>query len=191
MDILTILAIIILAIAFLIIITQKEFRKVKIVFWPSVTAVFITAVIKSIFLYSGWANNSFTRSFLPPYNSINYFLLYSGFKFFFPYFLSLAVASLFIFWMKSANRKRGNIFFEKEEPYLAGLGIFLSGHPGWMIYLLTVVFCYLIIHLFQRLKRIKNKRVPLYHLWIPVGLFVILINAFWLSRCSWWLLLKL
>jgi hypothetical protein len=41
------------------------------------------------------------------------------------------------------------------------------------------------------LKGIKNKRVPLYHLWIPAGLFVILINAFWLSRCSWWLSLKL
>jgi hypothetical protein len=175
----------------LAVIFGKGIKKIKIVFWISAAAVFTTAAVLSVYLYSVWQANGFTRSFLPPHTPINYFLLYSGFKFFFPYFLSLAVALLFIFWMKAANRKHEGNFFEEEEPYLAGLGIFLSGHPGWMIYLLAIVFCYLIIHLFQRLKGIKNKRVPLYYLWIPVGLFVILINAFWLSRCSWWLLLKM
>ena len=169
----------------------KKRLPTRAAFWFSTAVVFFTGVGLSLNLHSAWQANGFTRSFLPPYTPITYFLLYSGFKFFFPYVLSLVVALLFIFWMKSANRKRGDVFFEKEEPYLAGLGIFLSGHPGWMIYLLAVVFCYLIIHLFQRLKGIKNKRVPLYHLWIPAGLFVILINAFWLSHCSWWLLLKL
>ena len=183
-------ALVILALVEAAILIKKRLPT-RAAFWFSTAVVFFTGVGLSLNLHSAWQANGFTRSFLPPYNSINYFLLYSGFKFFFPYFLSLAVALLFILWMKAANRKRGDIFFEKEEPYLAGLGIFLSGHPGWMIYLLTVVFCYLIIHLFQRLKGIKNKRVPLYYLWIPAGLFVILINAFWLSRCSWWLLLKL
>lgn len=135
--------------------------------------------------------NVFTRNFLPPVTPFSYFFLYTGFKFFAPYLLSLAVALIFISAMLLLNRRGDGKFFEKDEPWLAGLAIFLSGYPGWLIYLPILLAVYLLAHLFERIWERRNRRISLYHLWIPVGLFVILINVFWLSRCFWWLKLKM
>jgi hypothetical protein len=160
-------------------------------FWVSVAIIFLTGIIFSVRVYLSWLRDEIGRYLLPPHQPIFYFLFYSGFRFFIPYALSLIIALIFVLAMNLLNRRGEEKFFEKEEPWLAGLAIFLSGHPGWLIYLSILLVVYLFAHFFERIRGRKDKRISLYHLWIPVGLFVILINVFWLSRCFWWLKLKI
>lgn len=153
--------------------------------------VFGYAVFLSYNQFIIWLTNPLSKYLLPPYQSINYFLFYVFGKFFATSLLSLFIGLFFFGVVGRLNKKYDGRFFEVEEPYLAGLGIFLSGHPGWLVYLAVLISFYLLLHLGRRLKGERNARVPLYHLWIPTALFVILINEFWLSRAFWWGLLKM
>jgi hypothetical protein len=166
-------------------------RNAKALFFATALLIFARLSFLTNRQFEIWQDDPLSKYLLPPYSPLNYLLLRSGFIFFFPYLLSLATALIFIFWMRHANQKHGGKFFEDEEPYLAGLGIFLSGHPGWLVYLTILIFFYSSLHLVRRLKGGKNIRISLYHLWIPAALFVILVNEFWLSRAFWWGLLKM
>ncbi|MBZ1348722.1 MAG: hypothetical protein KY053_00570, partial [Candidatus Liptonbacteria bacterium] len=94
--------------------------------------------------------------------------------------------------------KGGDRFFDEIEPYLCFVAIFLLGHPGWIFYILSLIILYLIMHLFYYFKGLvlsksggtQNIRIPLYNLWLPLALFVLLMNHFLLSRFFFWDLLS-
>lgn len=146
--------------------------------------------------YVIWENAAPSKYFLPPYADVNYFLQYVGFRIFGPYLISLTFAFMLLFSMKVLNKKYEEKFFYPEEPYAAGLAIFLTGHPGWLFYFIGLVLAYLLIHIFSFFydKIIARSgsgeiRISLRHWWIPMAIVAIIISR-WLIDLDLWRLLK-
>lgn len=143
--------------------------------------------------YQVWSMGGLTRFLLPDYHpGSNYFLFYSLTRIFAPHLISLGLAIVFLLVLRGINNKHNRQFFEDEEPYLAATSLFLSGHPGWIFYLVFLVGFYLLWHLLSRLgRRGRSERLPLYHLWANAGVVTVLMAHFWLSHTSFWSLLKI
>lgn len=164
---------------------------IKLIFLASIIIVFSLGSYFSFQQYKSWQDDSLAKFLLPPHQGIDYFVSYSLVHFFAPYLISLIIALLFMRTATIFNRRRGEVFFEKEEPYLAAISFFLVGHPGWLIYLIVLILIYLLIHASRFVIRRQSERLPLYHLWAPTTVFVILLNEYWLSSTQWWPLLSL
>jgi len=96
-----------------------------------------------------------------------------------------------LFSAKALNKKYQERFFEPEEPYFGALAIFLSAHPGWIFYAIAVILIYLLVHILLSLVACRlSLRLSLYHLWLPVAIFVIIIQR-WLELLPLWSLLKI
>ncbi|NCO44857.1 hypothetical protein GW888_02165 [Candidatus Wolfebacteria bacterium] len=162
----------------------------------AISLIFSFFVFQSFQQYWVWAGNELSKNLLPPYQSANYFIFYVFTRFFAPYLISLAAALVFLFLTKILNKKYGERFFEPEEFYLGASAIFLSGHPGWLFYVVFLLAIYVLIQLFSTAKssilnsKFSPVRVSLYWLWIPTAIFVILIQR-WLELLPIWQILKL
>lgn len=165
-------------------------RYAKAVFLITIVLVFVLDALRAFGQYKRWLADPLAKFLIPPYQDIGYFALYSFTHFFAPYLFSLLIALLFLAIILMINRKKGGIFFEREEPYLAALPLFLTGHPGWLIYLIVLLGIYLLLHLVNYLKGAAGDRLPLYHLWALTAFFVILLNEYWLAKTNWWTLLS-
>ena len=165
----------------------------KLIFIFAVAGLFLYGVYLSFVQYEAMISSGLSKFLLPPYQGISYFLIYiAGARIFGPYVLSFLASLLFMWAAKRYNKKFDERFFEKEEIYLGALSIFLVNHPGWIIYFPTLITLYMFIQLYNRFVRRKvDERIPLYHLWVPTAIFVILINEYWLSNMAFWLLLKI
>ena len=149
----------------------------------SVAAVFLFVGYWSFAQYLAWLPGETTRYLLPPYQSINYFLLYVGARFFGPYILSLA-ASLVAFYLASWwNRRHENSLFYDEELYFIALSIFLVGHPYWIAYALIMTVSAALVIGFRHLVLHKTDKFSLYYFWFPVAALVILITG-WLQNIN-------
>jgi hypothetical protein len=180
---------------------RRFFNKHKhlsfVAFYFSLAVIFILLFYQSYQQYQFWLENETAKYFLPPYQNINYFIFFIFARFFAPYLISLAVAFLFLFSAKRLNKKYGERFFEPEEPYLGALALFLTAWPGALFYFIGLILIYLIIQIFimfyyKFFVRVSPRevRVGLRYLWIPVGIFVILIEK-WLQILPLWQMLKL
>jgi len=99
-------------------------------------------------------------------------------------FLVSFAAALGIFALaKYINKKRGEIFMEREEIYLGGLGTFLVGYPAFFFYIILVL---LLSSLISFLFLPRGERLPLYHFWMPTAIVVLLTAQFWAENQSWW-----
>jgi len=171
-------------------------RIYKYFFLVAISLIFSFFVFQSFQQYWVWAGNELSKNLLPPYQSANYFIFYVFTRFFAPYLISLAAALVFLFLTKILNKKYGERFFEPEEFYLGASAIFLSGHPGWLFYVVFLLAIYVLIQLFSTAKssilnsKFSPVRVSLYWLWIPTAIFVILIQR-WLELLPIWQILKL
>lgn len=161
-------------------------KSAKAIFVFSIAAVFLVSLYYSFDLYSVWKTNPVTAAMLPPSTHINYFLFYVFMWAFAPYVVSLVAALVFLSAFKISNKKSGEKYFETEEPWMAGTAIFLCGHPGWLVYMVSLIVIYLLMHLFFRAKNQSRKRgslsdrLPLYRLWIPIAIIAILACELWL-----------
>ncbi|MEX2033369.1 MAG: hypothetical protein WD889_02300 [Candidatus Colwellbacteria bacterium] len=164
-------------------------KHIRLIFLASVIIIFSLIGYAAVRQYLFWLQDPLARFLLPPYQNFNYFALYALARFFGPYLISLGLALLFLQAAKIINRRRGELLFEQEEPYLAAASIFLTGHPGWLIYSILLLVIYLLLHLVSRLRGAKDIRLPLYRLWAPIAFFVILLNTYWFSQTGWWQLL--
>ncbi len=64
-------------------------------------------------------------------------------------------------------------------------------HNAFTLFVALVGF-YILIHLYRQfVQSKKDERIPLYRLWVPTAIFVILINEYWLSQMAFWSLLKI
>lgn len=135
--------------------------------------------------YQAWRHDGFAQFFLPPARSGGYFLFYVGSRFFAPYGISLAVALLFLIAALWANKKYHERFFHREEMYLAGYSIFLVGYPGVLVYIPLVLLAYMGVHLVSAMRSTDLPRVPMYHLWVPLAIFVILVSK-WIEHVPVW-----
>lgn len=157
------------------------------IFFASVFTLFLYAGYKGYLLYKATLNHPIGQFF-----DIEYILITRiGGRIFAPHLISLVFALIFMWTARFYNKKYGERFFEKEEIKLGGLSIFLVGHPGWIIYFPFVVFAYLLVHIFFQLKGTRDLRIPVYHLWVPIAIFVILIIRYWISGSAVWPLLAI
>jgi len=167
----------------------------KHLFFGAVILTFSYLVFQSFQQYWAWAGNELSKNLLPPYQT-NYFIFYVFTRFFAPYLISLAAALVFLFSAKILNKKYEERFFYPEEIYLGASAIFLSGHPGWLFYVVFLLVVYVLVQLFFVAKysilntQYSSPRLSLYWLWIPVAIIVIILMN-WLKTLPWWNLLKI
>jgi len=171
-------------------------RIYKYLFAAAIFLIFSFLVFQSFQQYWAWAGNELSKNLLPPYQSANYFIFYVFTRFFAPYLISFAAAIAFLFSAKILNKKYEERFFEPEEFYLGASAIFLSGHPGWLFYVILLLVIYVLIQLFSTAKssilnsKFSPIRISLYRLWIPVAIIVIILMN-WLKTLPWWNILKM
>ena len=164
--------------------------RLKLIFILAGTVAFGLAFYLTFEQYNLWAHDPLSKFLLPPHQSISYFVFYSLTRFFIPYLISFAAAILLLTVAGVFNKKQGGRFFEKREPYLAALSVFLVGHPGWLVYLVALLLFYFVFHVSYFIFRERNVRLPLYRFWAPTAFFVILLNEYWASHTHWWALLN-
>jgi len=164
-------------------------RLSKYFFAATIILIFIFLFFQSYQQYQLWLKNDISKHLLPPYQDINYFIFYSLTRFFGPYLISLATGILFLFSAKILNKKYQKRFFYPEEPYFGALAVFLAGWPGLLFYIIFLTLIYLFIHLYSLFIIHNSQRISLYYLWLPVAIFVILIQK-WLELLPLWKLLK-
>ena len=141
--------------------------------------------------YDFWKSNDLSKFYLPPYQSLDYFVFYIRMKFFNPYIISFVMAALGLLAAKAMNKRYQDRFFEKIEPYLMAISMFMVGHPMWFFYLIILLILVLIIQLFNTIRySLVASRLSLYYLWLPAAIFTILISK-WLSTFAWWGILKI
>ena len=157
------------------------------VFYTSALTLFSYAAYLGVRLYKATYAHPIGKFF-----DIEYVLFFRvGVRLFAPYLASLVFAIIFM-WVATAYNKRYNErFFEREEIQLGGLSLLLVGHPGWIFYLITLVALYLLLHTtYYLLHTNKNFRLPVYRLWVPTAIFVILISKYWISGSVFWIALQ-
>lgn len=161
-----------------------------LLFISSTVAILGWAVFLSWKQYLVWQGNELGRLLLPPYQSWDYFIFYSRSRFLNPYLISLAVGIIFSYFAGYFNKKFGEKFFEPAEPYFLGTALFLSGHPGWLFYLIFILLSGAVLSGVHFLRFRHEARFSFYYLWLPVGLFTIIISK-WLANLPWWQLLRI
>jgi len=157
------------------------------VFFTSAFALFSYATYEGLRLYKATLEHSIGQFF-----DIEYILIFRvGIRIFAPYIISLILA-LFFMWIATwYNKKYDERFFEKEEIQMGGLSLLLVGHPSWIFYFPLVIFVYLLSHIYYQLRHGSGNRLPAYHLWVPIAIFVILISKYWISHQVLWSLLTI
>ncbi len=156
----------------------------------SVILVFGFAGFQSWKQYQLWSVGDTTRFLLPPYQSLDYFVYYSRYRFFNPYLVSGLMGILFFLGTRKLNLKYARRFFEDIEPYFLAVSMFVLGTPGWLVYLLVFLGLYLIVSLsitFYHLFMLKEGqiRVPLFYLWLPSAISTILISRYLVDLPLW------
>lgn len=145
------------------------------VLWILSALIFISSA-----QYLAWAGGAPTKYLLPPYQSINYFLIYVWWRFWASQVLSLGVALVIFYLAKWYNRRHDNGFFYDEELYYLATGVFLVGHPLWIFYFIAVIIFASAVIGFRALVLGKKEKFSLYYFWLPTAAFVIIISK-WLS----------
>ena len=165
------------------------------IFWrrrlPAIVAPVFYGSAAAVFAYLGYVSylqyQAFNAGVLSQVLSTR-----SGFAWFFNYvrlhFLNeylLSLLGALVMWLIAEyfNKRRGEVFFEREETYLAGLGAFLVGYPGWLFYLPTVLISGILASVvFVK----KGERLPLYHFWLPIAIVCAVVIQFWAQYQPWW-----
>jgi len=135
--------------------------------------------------FSVWQNDPISKYLLPPYHSISYFIVYAGAHFWITYFISFVIAFVVYVIAAYMNARRGGIFFEKEELYFLPLGIFLTGHPGWILYMVITLFLYCALCVVRFAVRKEMPRTSFYYFWLPCAAATIAANGY-MTQFSWY-----
>ena len=164
---------------------------VKKLFWGVVFLYFALDAMLVWQEYHLWGTNELSKFLLPSHQG-TYFFSYSFYNIFAPHIIALAVALVLVYVTTKLNQKRNYVLFEKEEPYLAGLSLFLVGYPGWLLFLVLLIAVYLTWQLVVLIRRRNlNLRLPLYSLWPFLALVTAVVIETWLSNTDLWKLLKI
>ena len=155
-------------------------------FWAICAGYFVYAAYVSRAQFLAWhADTTLGVYLIPPYRGIGYFFRYAFVHFWLPYVISLLVALLFFIGAKWLNNRRNELLFEKEELYFLAIGIFVSGHPGWIFYLLIVFSAYLLASLISTLFYGPHTRISFYYFWLPCAAVTVTLTAY-LHEYAWY-----
>jgi hypothetical protein len=146
----------------------------------SALVIFSTAGILAYQQYQSWAGSELTKLFLPPHSGIGYFITYCLHRIFGEWIVSFLAGAIGGYGAYRLNKRFDNRFFEEEEPWMFATGIFLSGFPGFLIYILLVFHVGVLLTLAYVIM--KKGRAPLYWLWLILAIFAILITNWYVPR---------
>jgi len=120
-------------------------------------SVFFALLLSGLQYYT-WAQDDFTRLFLPPHQSVSYFLIYSG-RFWGHVVLSLGSALLFWFLLRGLRMWSPESFKRND----ISLGVLLVLIVGWPHVVVFVPLAFLLVLLLSiwRLVVMKNSNVSL------------------------------
>lgn len=137
------------------------------------------------FLYYFWNSHDLSKYYLPPYQSIFYFIQYAFFRFWSHFLAALLFSLIILFLTKYFNKKHGEKYFWPEEPYYIALAILAVGYPGWVIYFSLLLLVPLFFSAVCVFFLGRQERISYYYLWLPLAVFTILINK-WLATFPFW-----
>lgn len=143
----------------------------------SIIGIIGVNIYLSYLQYQAFQDSELSKFLLPPYQGIGYFVSYVFARFFAQWVVAAAVSLLVSMVARFLNKKFGERFFEKEEIALIGLGVFLSGYPGFFFYLGIIMIFGVLASLIYTI--LKKGRLPLYHFWLPASAFAMIIKV-WL-----------
>jgi hypothetical protein len=152
-----------------------SYKYVKICFFFSIAAVFLSDLYSTFLQYEIWKGNPVSSFLLPPHESWIYFASYAIPRFFSPLLISVAAAIVFKSTAEYLNRRFDERFLEKGEEWLLASGILLSGYPGFIVYIPLMLVSALILSVFYSV--LGKGRAPLFYLWLPVAVFAILFKS--------------
>jgi hypothetical protein len=120
-------------------------------------------LLLSVLQYFVWQGSAFTRFFLPPFQSLGYFLGYAGFHFWFAGALTFISALIFFLIFKLLRKYRTDIISQEELNLLLLSGLLVS----WpkiiilvLLFLLITLF-WSIVNLLVFKKKNNNLSLPL------------------------------
>lgn len=154
-----------------VILRSFSVRHLRIIIATSFVVIFGLASYLSYLQYAFWHTLQFQKYFLPPYRSISYFLGFAFSRIIGPWVIAFFAALVFGYAAYALNKRYGERFFEKEEPMLFGLAVFLTGYPGFLFYVPLFLLGGALLSIFHR-----GTRTPFYYLWLPLAIFAILIQ---------------
>ncbi|MDO8585246.1 MAG: hypothetical protein Q7R85_03995 [bacterium] len=140
-----------------------------------IAGLFILLGVEAATQYHAWTLSAPQKFLLPPHQPIGYFFTYVGWRLFAPYILSLLVALVMVALARIYNRRHDGAFFYDDEFFMIGLGLFLSGTPGWILYAVSMIAVAAAIIAFRTVFLHHSDKFSLRELWLPVALFDILI----------------
>ncbi|PIR88533.1 MAG: hypothetical protein COU09_01640 [Candidatus Harrisonbacteria bacterium CG10_big_fil_rev_8_21_14_0_10_44_23] len=153
-----------------------------------ILSIFIISLIliqQSHQVFVDWISSPPPGRFLaPPFKSISYFFYISYRRFFAPYLLSLIIALISLVSILKSKKAMTKVF-EKEEPYLITLGIFLSPHPLWIVFITATLALYLLYLLAYFIIRHRIDRLSFYYFWLPAAVITIFTKAYLISYVPW------
>lgn len=144
--------------------------------------VFFTAAYSTYEQYRIWEASAFSQLLLPPYQEIGYFIQYAITHFWTAPLIAAAAALLGLVSAIILNRKFQHRFFWPAEPWLFATALLLTGHPGWLYYVVALCLVFFLYSIFCILYSRTHNRASFYYLWIPVALLVILYSSVLTSR---------
>jgi hypothetical protein len=146
------------------------------IFWASVLVVFLASLKATGEQFSLWSADAVSRYLLPPHSTIYYFLRYVFYNFYLSHIVALLFGLTITYLAWYFNKKHHYKFFEKEELYFLALGLFLSGHPGWILYLIIIFIFTLLYAVSHWFVTKKAQRLSFYAWWLPLAALAIIIN---------------
>lgn len=153
-----------------------------LIYFAAIVFVFFSYLFITYLQYISWAGSSgVTKYFLPPYRDLSYLFRFHFVRFLVYYIISFLASLSFLILALTANKRFGGKFFEKEEPFIASLAVFLLGDKEWgfvwFYYIISILVFYFALHLYFRFKGFKNERVSMYWLWLPLSLSIIILRS--------------
>jgi len=138
----------------------------------AIAGAFGVSAYWTVLQYQIWKADPISKFLLPPHHGWDYFYSYAGQRIFAPWLISLLAAILISRLAEFFNRRFDERFFEKEEIALIRLGVFLTGYPGFLFYIVLMFVAGLSLSLIYSLLR--RGRAPLYYFWLPMATVAIL-----------------
>lgn len=171
---------------------ERMAKLIRPAMWFSIAVVFGLCMYLSYEVYLAWKSSAIGQYTLPPHQPISYFFGYVSFRIFAEYAASFVAALGLVALLKKLNVRYGGHFFEDDEMHAAALGAFLTGWPSLMVYV-AVVLCGGVLGSLVRAvqarlrKQEEPDRFPLYYIWIPAAV-IVLLSRTWLMDSSFWVL---
>jgi len=147
----------------------KSFKKILNIF---IVVILSQAFLETFLNWFLWSKAELTQRLIPPYAPVTYVIQYSWQHYLFEPVIVILVALLAFWLINRLNKRFNNQFFYDEEPYLAVLGILVTGWPNCLIYLCLVLLLGVISHFI-----VKEKRFPLLYFWLPSALLVLFLGG--------------